>query len=52
MGTCVAQSLKHLILDFSSGHDLTVRGVKPRIGVCTNSVEPAWYSLSPSLSAP
>ena len=28
-------------LDFSSGHDLTVRGFKPRIDLRTDSVEPA-----------
>ena len=37
-------------LDFSLGHDLTVRELEPHIGLCTDSVEPAWDSLSPSLS--
>ena len=35
-GTWVAQSVKHLTLDFSSGHDLTVREFKPRAGLCTD----------------
>ena len=38
----VAQSVKHLTLDFSSGHDLELR-----IGLCADSMEPAWDSLSP-----
>ena len=29
-GTWVAQLVKHLTLDFSSGHDLKVCGIKPR----------------------
>ena len=37
----MAQSVKHPALDFGSGHDLTVRGTEPLIGV-----------LSLSLSAP
>ena len=37
-------------LDLGSGRDLTVREFKPRIGLCAGSVEPAWDSLSPSLS--
>ena len=28
------------------------RGIKPRIRLCTDSTEPAWDSLSPSLSLP
>ena len=35
-----------------SGHDLTVWEIKPHIGLCANSVEPAWDSLSLTLSAP
>ena len=38
-------------LDICPGHDLRVRGFKPCIGLCTDSVESAWDSLSPSLSA-
>ena len=48
----MAQSVKHLTLDFGSGHNLTVRGFKPCIGLCADSGEPAWDSLSPSPSLP
>ena len=51
-GAWRAQSLKHLTLDFGSGHDLTVRGMDPRVGLCADGTQPAWDSLSPSLSAP
>ena len=33
-------------------HDLMVHGIKPCIGLCADRVEPAWDSLSPSLSLP
>ena len=49
-GTLGAQSVKHLTLDFGSGHDLAVGEIEPQIVLCTHSAEPAWYSLSPSLS--
>ena len=29
-----------------------LHGIKPRIGLCAGSAEPAWDSLSPSLSTP
>ena len=32
-GTCVAQSVGGPSLDFGSGHNLMVRGFKPRIGL-------------------
>ena len=48
----MAQSVKHLTLDFGSGHDLTVREMKTHVGLCTDSTEPAWDSLFPSFSAP
>ena len=51
-GTWVAQSLKHLTLDLSSGLDFAVREMNPCIGLCADSMEPAWDSPSPSLSAP
>ena len=51
-GTWVAQSVKRLTLDFGSGHDLTVCEIESHVGLCTDSVEPAWGLLSPSLSAP
>ena len=49
-GTWVAQLIKHWSLDFGSGHDLTVCEVKLSIGLCTDSMEPTWDSLSPSFS--
>ena len=45
----MAQSVKRLTLDFSSGHDLTVREFKPRIRLDADGVERAWNSLSLSL---
>ena len=46
----VIQLVKYLTLGFGSGHDLTVRGFEPHIGLCADSVEPAWDSQFPSLS--
>ena len=51
-GACVAQSVKRLTPDFGSGLDLMVHGIEPRVGLCADSMEPAWDPLSPSLSAP
>ena len=48
----MAQSVEHLSLDFGSGHDLTVHGRETRVGLCTDSADPAWASLSPSISVP
>ena len=48
-GLRVAQSVKRLTLDLGSGHDLTVREFEPRVGLCADSAEPAWDSLSLSL---
>ena len=48
----MAQSVKRLTPDLSSGHDLTVHGLEPLTGLRVDSVESAWDSLSPSLSAP
>ena len=42
----MAQSVKHLTLDFGSGHDLTVRDIEPHVGLCADLKEPAWDSLS------
>ena len=42
--------LKRLTLAFGSGHDLMVRGIEPRVRLCTDSTESPWVSLSPSLS--
>ena len=47
-GTWVAQTIKHP-LDFGSGHGLTVSGIQPHDRLCTQSVEPAWDSLSAPL---
>ena len=46
----MGQSVKHLTLDFPSGHDLLVCEIEPRVGFCAGSTEPAWDSLSPSVS--
>ena len=51
-GAWVAQSGKRPTLDFSSGHNLTVCGFQPHVGLCTNSTEHAQDSLSLPLSAP
>ena len=51
-GMWVAQSIERPALGFSSGHDLTVHEFKPRVGPHTDSAEPAWNSVSPSLSLP
>ena len=48
-GTWVAQLVKCLTPDLGSGHDLTVHEFKPCIGLCADSMKPAWDSLSPSL---
>ena len=48
----MAQPVKRLTLDFSSGHDLVICEYKPPIGLHSGSVEPVLDSLSPSLSAP
>ena len=46
----VAQSVKHLTLDFGSGHDLTIREFEPHIRLCADNAESAWHSLSIPLS--
>ena len=50
-GARVAQSVKRLMLDFGSGQDLTIYDTEPHVGLCTDSIEHALDSLSPSLSA-
>ena len=47
----MAQSVKHLTLDFSSIHDLMVREFNPGVGLCADSEEPAGDSPVP-LSLP
>ena len=48
----MAQLVERLALHFGSGRDLMVHGIEPRVELCTHSTEPAWDSLSPSLSVP
>ena len=50
-GAGMAQLGKRPTLDFISGHNLMVGGFEPCVGLCTDSVEPVWDSLSLSLSA-
>ena len=50
--TWVAQLVKYQTLDFCSGHDPIVHGIKPCVRLCTVSTEPAWDSLSLPLSLP
>ena len=45
-GTWVARSVKRQTLGFSSGHDLMVHEFESHIGLCTDSLEPAWDSVS------
>ena len=52
MGTWVAQSVKRATLGFGSGRDLMAHEFEPHIGLHADSMEPAWDSLSPSLSDP
>ena len=50
-GAWVAQVVTRLTLGFSSGRDLMVCGIKAHIRLCAVCREPAWDSLSLSLSA-
>ena len=45
-GAGVVQSVKHQTLGFGSGTNLTVREIELCVGLCTDSVEPAWDSIS------
>ena len=47
----MAQLVKHLTLDFGSGHDPNGCEIEPHVGLCTGT-EPAWDSLSLPLSLP
>ena len=47
-----AQSIKCLAFDFGSRRDFIVWWIEAHTGLCADGVEPAWDSLSPSLSAP
>ena len=51
-GTCVTQSVKCPTLGLDSDHDLAVHEFEPRIGLCADSAETAWDSLSPLFSLP
>ena len=51
-GTWVAQLVKRPTPDFGSGHNLTVCEFKHHVELCTDSTEPVWNSLPPSLFAP
>ena len=46
----MVQWVKHLTLDFSSGHDLTVHEFKPHVGLCADRAEA--FSLPLSLPLP
>ena len=47
----MAQLVKCVTLGFGLGHDLTVPEFESCIGLCDDSAEPAWDSLSLPLSA-
>ena len=48
----MTESVKCLTLDFGSGHDLMVCRFELHVGLCADSVEPAWdsFCLSPAHS--
>ena len=48
----MAQWLKRPTVGFGSGHDLKVREFRPCTRLPAGGAEPAWDSLSPSLSLP
>ena len=45
-------SVSEVLVDFSSSHDLMICEIEPCIGLCTDSIEPAWDSLCPSPACP
>ena len=45
----MVQLVKYPTLGFGAGHDLMVCEFKPHIGLCKDSAEHAWGSLSLSL---
>ena len=49
-GAWMAQLVKRPTLNFGSGQDLTVPEFQSYVGLCADSVESAWDSLSLSLS--
>ena len=52
LGGSVGEAGKRLTLGFGSGHHLKDRGILPHIGLCADSVEPTWDSLSLPLFLP
>ena len=44
--------IRRSTLALGSRHDLIVGGVEPQVRLRADDLEPAWDSLSPSLSAP
>ena len=46
VGRLGAQSVKRPAFDFDSGHDITVHEFEPRVGLCADSSELPWDSLS------
>ena len=42
----MAQSVKRLTVDFGSSYDFMVCEFQPYVGLCADSMEPAWDSLS------
>ena len=42
----MAQLVEYLTFDLGLGHDLTVHEIEPCVGLCVDSMEPAWDSLS------
>ena len=48
----MVQLVKHPILDFGSGHDLTVHEIEPHVEFCADSVESAWDSFPLFLPLP
>ena len=51
-GTWVAQSVKHLALDFGSGHDLTVHEFEPHVGLHATVSSLLGIHTLPPTSAP
>ena len=50
VGTWVTRPVTRPALDLGSGRDLEVDGIDPGVRLCPGSTEPAWDSLSLSLS--
>ena len=48
----MALSVEHPTLGFGSGHDLMVHEFEPLVGLCADSAESAWDSVSPLSARP